>query len=76
MNRLTRMLWNDEAGFVMSGELVLIGTVLTLAMIVGLAELAGAVNNEMSDMAGAVDGMNQGYDQPAGDTADFDQTGT
>ena len=61
MLTLFKTLFRDEAGFILSAELILIGTVVTLAMVVGLAELAGSVTNEMNDMAGAVDGMNQGY---------------
>ena len=34
-----RKLWNDEAGFVVSAELVLIATILVLGMIVGLSEV-------------------------------------
>lgn len=61
MAALTAKLLRDEAGFVLSAELILIATVVTLAMVVGLGEVAGAVNNEMTDMAGAVDGMSQDY---------------
>jgi len=70
-----RTLWRDDAGFVLSAELILIATVVTLALVVGLAEVSSAVNNEMGDMAGAVQGMSQDvwYDTPQ--AYDFDQTG-
>jgi hypothetical protein len=55
------ILWRDEAGFVLSAELIMIATVVTLALVVGLAEVSGAVNNELRDMAGAVQAMNQGW---------------
>ena len=78
-----RMLWHDEAGFVLSAELILIATVVTLALVVGLAEVSGAVNNELNDMAGAVQGMSQdwwsnnsgnSWDDGSDDYA-FDQSG-
>ncbi len=70
------VLWRDEAGFVLSAELILIATVVTLALVVGLAEVSNAVNNEMTDMAGAVNGMSQDvwYETPEQDA--FDQSGT
>ena len=55
--KIVRTLWQDEHGFVLSAELILVATVLVLAMVVGLAAVAHSVNNEMSDMAGAVDAM-------------------
>lgn len=67
-------LWRDEAGFVLSAELILIATVVTLAMVVGLAEVSNAVNNEMGDMAGAVEGMSQDVWYEDGRGYDFDQT--
>ena len=41
---MLNQLWNDEAGFVISAELVLVLTIAVLAMIVGLSEAAVAVN--------------------------------
>ena len=58
---LVARLAKDEAGFVLSAELILIATVMTLAMVVGLGEVAGAVNHEMTDMSQAVEGMSQDY---------------
>ena len=40
---------NDENGFVVSAELVLVGTILVLGMIVGLTELSYGVNEELED---------------------------
>jgi Flp pilus assembly pilin Flp len=61
MNTLILNLWNDEAGFIISAELVLIATILVLGMIVGLHEVATAVNMELEDVASAVGSLNQSY---------------
>ncbi len=51
MLNLARKLLNDEAGFLMSAELILISTVLVLGMVVGLTEVSHAINNELFDVA-------------------------
>ena len=50
---MLNQLWNDEAGFVISAELVLVLTIAVLAMIVGLSEVAVAVNTELNDISNA-----------------------
>ena len=52
---------NDENGFVISAELVLVGTILVLGMIVGLTELSYNVNQELEDLGSAIGGINQTY---------------
>ena len=54
-------LWNDENGFVISSELVLVGTLLVLGMIVGLTELRNQVVQELADLAVAIGRVNQTY---------------
>ena len=54
-------LWNDEAGFVVSAELVLVATVGVLSMIVGLSEVAYNVNQELEDVGTAFAQLNQTY---------------
>ncbi len=56
-----RNLWNDEAGFVISAELTLVLTIGVLAMIVGLSEVAVAVNTELNDISNAIGSLNQTY---------------
>ncbi|QDU99210.1 Flp family type IVb pilin [Lignipirellula cremea] len=58
---LLKRLWNDEVGAVVSIELVLIGTVLLLGVMVGLGALRDSVNNELADVGGAIDEINQSY---------------
>jgi hypothetical protein len=38
---MIKALWNDEAGVIVSAEIVLVGTILVLGMITGLVELQG-----------------------------------
>ena len=54
-------LWNDDAGFVVSAELVLIATILVLGMIVGLASIRDQVVQELGDIALAFGRINQSY---------------
>lgn len=58
---MLKALWNDEAGFVISAELVLVLTVGVLAMIVGLHEVAEAVVTELNDISNAIGALNQSY---------------
>lgn len=52
---------NDENGFIVSAELVLVGTICVIGMIVGLTELSYGVNEELEDLGSAVGGINQTY---------------
>ncbi len=54
-------LWNDEAGFVVSTELILIATVLVIGMLVGLATLRDQVVQELADVAAAISDVDQSY---------------
>ena len=58
---MLRKLWNDEAGFIISAELVLIATILVIGMIVGLVSIRDQVVQELADVAGAISHMNQTY---------------
>jgi hypothetical protein len=58
---LIAALKNDENGFVVSAELVLVGTICVLGMIVGLTELSYGVNEELEDLGSAVGSINQTY---------------
>lgn len=53
--------WNDEAGFVISAELVLVSTILVIGLVVGLAEVQSAVVQELNDVGEAVGRLNQSY---------------
>ena len=61
MATLAVKLWADEAGFIVSAELVLVSTILILGMVVGMSEVSFAVNQEMEDVASAFGSVNQSY---------------
>lgn len=56
-----KMLLNDEAGFIVSAELVLVATLLVIGLIVGLSEVQHAVVSELNDVADAIGELNQCY---------------
>jgi hypothetical protein len=58
---LFRKLWNDEAGFVVSAELVLVGTILVIGLIVGLASLRNQVVQELVDLGQSIGSISQSY---------------
>jgi hypothetical protein len=53
--------WNDEAGVIISAELVLVLTICVLGVIVGLSSVAVAVNTELLDVAHAIGVLNQSF---------------
>jgi Flp pilus assembly pilin Flp len=59
---MLRQLLNDEAGFIVSAELVLVATILVLGMIVGLSQVQHAVVEELNDVAHAIGALNQSYE--------------
>jgi hypothetical protein len=61
MTTLILSLWKDEAGFIVSAELILISTIGVLAMVVGLSEVANGINQELEDVASAFGAVNQSY---------------
>ena len=58
---MLKKLWNDEAGLIISAELALVLTIGVLAMVVGLSEVAVAVNTELNDISNAIGALNQSY---------------
>ena len=59
--KVLKKLWADDAGFVVSTELVLLGTVAVFGLVVGLTSVRDGVVSEVSDVAGAVQDVNQSY---------------
>lgn len=55
MRKLLKKLFQDESGMIISSEIVIVGTILVIGSIVGLASLSHAVNNELNDVARACD---------------------
>lgn len=58
---MLKSLWNDDAGIILSSELILIATILVIGLIVGLVELQCAVVGELSDIGDAVGNLDQSY---------------
>ena len=54
-------LFRDEAGFIVSAELILISTIVVIGLVVGLAEVSLNVTNELEDVGAATGQMQQGY---------------
>lgn len=61
MKQLIAQLHNDEAGFIVSAELVLVATICVIGMLVGLSELALNINNELEDVGSAFQSLQQSY---------------
>jgi Flp pilus assembly pilin Flp len=57
---LTR-LYREEAGFIVSAELVLVATLLVIGLIVGLSEVQHAVVAELNDVGDAIGSINQTF---------------
>ena len=61
MNRIASALLRDEAGFIVSAELVLISTITVIGLVVGLSEVSININNELEDVGSAFGALNQSY---------------
>lgn len=64
MNRIQNILSqlaNDDAGFIMSAELILVSTIVILALVVGLGEVSHGVNEELEDVGSAIGSVNQSF---------------
>jgi len=61
MKNMFRSFLRSEEGFILSTEAVLIGTIVVLGMIVGLAEVRNAVVQELGDYSAAVSLLSQDY---------------
>lgn len=58
---MLRKLYQDEAGVVISAELVLVLTIAVLSLVVGLSEVAFGVAHELADISDAVGNISQSY---------------
>lgn len=54
-------LWQDEAGFIVSAELILIATIAVLGLVVGLSEVSWGINEELEDVGSAFGSVNQSF---------------
>ena len=58
---MLKSFWNDEAGFIVSAELILVSTILVIGLIVGLVELQSSILHELNDLGEAIGSLNQSY---------------
>ena len=58
-------LWKEEAGAIVSAELMLVATILVIGMIVGLKSVRDSVVTELADVAQAIANVNQSYSYSA-----------
>jgi hypothetical protein len=54
-------LWKDEAGFIVSMELLFVATILVLGLIVGWTQLENSLKSELVELANAITGLSQAY---------------
>lgn len=59
--RMLQRLWNDEAGMVVSSELVFVSSIAAIGMVVGLSAARDGITSELADVGDAVTEFNQGY---------------
>ena len=60
--KLLQSFWSDEAGLVMSAELVMLGTVGVIGATVGLSAASTAINDEMVEFSQAIRSLDQSYE--------------
>lgn len=51
--------WKDESGSIISAELVLISTLVTLPLITGLVQLRQALDNKLNFVKTSIEDLNQ-----------------
>jgi Flp pilus assembly pilin Flp len=61
MKKFALRLWRDEAGFVVSTELVLVATIVVIGLITGLTTIRDQVSTELADLADAISEVDQSY---------------
>lgn len=59
--KMLHRLWDDEAGFIVSAELVLIATIVVVGLSVGLVSLRNQVVQELVDAGQAIGSLSQGF---------------
>jgi len=55
-------LWVDDAGALISLEMVLLATILGIGLIAAMSALQTAIVTEMADVGGAISSLNQSYE--------------
>ncbi len=58
---MLRNFWNEESGFIISSELVLVATICVIGVIAGLVEVQFALVGELNDISEAIGSLNQSF---------------
>jgi hypothetical protein len=61
MKKLMGQLWSDDAGIIVTLELLFLYVVLILGLIAGWTNLRNAIDAELTEMAQSILALNQGY---------------
>ena len=61
MRNLITAIWHDEGGFIVSAELVLIGTLAVVGVVAGITHVRGAVIDEYQDVGKSLRSLNQSF---------------
>jgi Flp pilus assembly pilin Flp len=62
---MIRRLWKEEAGAIVSAEIMLIASILVIGVIVGLKSVRDSVVTELADVAQALANVDQSYSYSA-----------
>ena len=61
ISRFGQRLWTDSSGFVVSGEYILLTTLLVIGMVVGVVTFRDQIVQEFGDVSDAMESLNQSY---------------
>lgn len=61
MVKFLRAMWNQDDGFILSTELVLVGSALAVGAVAGLTSVRDTVVNELNDVGQALSQVDQSY---------------
>ena len=59
--RLLYRLWSEDDGYILSSEVVLLGSLLIVGSIAGITAVRDSIVGEMQDVSNALGGMNQSF---------------
>jgi Flp pilus assembly pilin Flp len=76
MRSLLKRLWNDDAGVIISIELLFLFVILILGLIAGWTNLRAAINSELTETANALLSLDQGYGITGAQGCDTDNYST
>lgn len=59
--RLLHRLWTEEEGYILSSEVVLLGSLLIVGSIAGITAVRDSIVGEMEDVSRSLGGLNQSF---------------